>query len=199
MFHLFGYFGNVARMKVVESRGLVIIDYATPEECQNAMRFIRDDLVLFGARLHTTYAKYPNLQVRVFSLSCFFLFFIPLQVPPGTFTDVMRDYTQYPRMHRYAQGISSERVRWIVAPTVRLHVIIAGTPPPAAQEEFRKIFDKIGEVKAFKINGAKEGSKLTMGIIEFASPEMSTDALAIMHNYEFDGGKLFLSFTTKPF
>jgi hypothetical protein len=78
MFHLFGYFGNVARMKVVESRGLVIIDYATPEECQNAMRFIRDDLVLFGARLHTTYAKYPNLQVHFLPLFLFCLFLIPL-------------------------------------------------------------------------------------------------------------------------
>ena len=182
MFNLFGYFGNVARMKVIESRGLVIVDYATTEECQNAMRFIRDGLVLFGAKLHTTYAKYPNLQI-----------------PPGSFSDTLRDYTQFPRMHRYAQGISSERVRWIVAPTVRLHVIIAGAAPPDCETEFRNMFDKIGEVKAFRMDRPKEGSKLTMGIIEFASPEMSTDALAIMHNYEFEGGKLFLSFTTKPF
>jgi hnRNP-L/PTB/hephaestus splicing factor len=182
VFNLFGYFGNVARVKLLPQKNLCLVDFATPEEAQNAMRFVRG-LVLFKQHLHVCFSKYPTLNVA-----------------PGTFTDQARDYTQMPRLHRYPQGIASDRVKWIVAPTARLHVILTGRAPAVLEQDLRPLFERTGPVLSFAAehNSKADGVKVAMALVEIASPEDATNVLATWHNYEMqNGSKLFLSFTTK--
>ena len=183
IFNVFGYFGNVARVKVVPQKNMVLVDFATPEECQNAIHFVKDSLTLFGCPLHVTFSKYPKLVI-----------------PPGIANDQMRDYTTNPRIHRYPQGIASERVRWIVNPTTRLHVILTGRVPPSFKEDLHTLFERAGSVVSCAIepNNKADGFKVAMALVEMASVEDATNALAILHNHELpNGSKLFVSFTNK--
>ncbi len=184
VFNLFGYFGNVARVKVLAQKNIILVDFATPEEAQNAMRFIKSGLVLFGQPLHVSFSKYPVLSI-----------------PPAVFSDVMRDYTVLPRLHRYPQGITSDRVRWITPPTSRLHVIMTGRASPSLETDLRPLFERVGgPVKSFEVesNNKADGVKVAMALVDFGSPEDATNVLATWHNHEMsNGSKLFLSFTNK--
>ncbi len=183
IFNLFGYFGNVARIKLIQQKNLCVVDYATPEEAQNAFRFIKNGLVLFGQQLHVCFSKYPTLNI-----------------PGGSYSDTVRDYTQLPRLHRYPQGIASDRVRWISAPTARLHVILTGRAPAVLEQDLRPLFERIGPVQSFATenNNKADGVKVAMALVDMATPEDATNVLATWHNHELqNGSKLFLSFTNK--
>jgi len=86
----------IEKSKALAQKNIILVDFATPEEAHNAMRFVKSGLTLFDQQLHVSFSKYPVLSL-----------------PSGVFTDSMRDYTQLPRLHRYPQGIASDRVRWI--------------------------------------------------------------------------------------
>lgn len=181
-FNVFGYFGNVARIKMMPSRGLVLVDFATPAEANNAIRFLRN-VVLFGRHLQCVFARYPTLTV-----------------PPGVATDTMHDYTVNARIHRYPQGIESERVRWIIPPSNRLHVILTGHPPDDVISVLRPLFERAGRIAEFCLEpgkGGPGGGRNSMSLVEFETVEAATDCLAMYHNYEMGAGKLFMSFTNK--
>ena len=183
IFNLFGYFGNVARAKINPARGLVLVDYATTEEAANALCFIRPELVLFGCSLQCSFAKYPTLMV-----------------PPGITSDTMCDYTTMPRIHRYAQGIASERVRWIIAPSPRLHVILSGRPSSDLDVMLRPLFEICGRIVGFQSDKGMEGrghNRMAMTLVEFENAAQATDCLAKFHNHELPDGQLVLSFTNK--
>lgn len=51
VFNLLGYFGNVARIKALAQKNIILVDFATPEEAHNAMRFIKAGLTLLGQQV----------------------------------------------------------------------------------------------------------------------------------------------------
>jgi hypothetical protein len=120
------------------------------------------------------FAKYPTLLV-----------------PPGIMSDTMCDYTITPRIHRYAQGINSERVRWIIAPSSRLHVILSGRPCRNLVALLRPMFEACGRVLGF------HDTSSVMTMVDFESTAAATDCLATYHNFDTADGRLMISFTDK--
>jgi len=161
LFTLFGVYGDVTRVKILfNKKDSALINFANPQQAATAL-----------ANLDR--AKLWNKQIRVFASK-----HTTVQMPKDGQPDsgLTKDYSTSP-LHRFKKP-GSKNFNNIFPPSATLH--LSNIPPNVTEQQLRELFQKYGQVKAFKF--FQKDRK--MALIQMGSAEEATHALIASHNYQ---------------
>lgn len=187
VFNLFSFYGNVRRCKKIIQGSKILVEFMSPEEAQNAYQYLKGllfhrlirlhslkGMTLFGSKMKISYSRIG-----------------PISMISETFNENEQDYANK-KMFRYPQGINSNRVKFICAPTEYLHLMVTDWKP-IDQKAIMELFKPFGDIVKL-VPESKPG----MAVLCFANALSAINALASLHDYVFpDGAKLVVSFTQK--
>eukprot|EP00118_Oscarella_pearsei_P010295 m.62653 g.62653 ORF g.62653 m.62653 type:complete len:634 (+) comp35095_c0_seq1:207-2108(+) len=184
LFTLFGVYGFVMRVKILfNKRDTALVQFADPAQARLAIQCL-NGVVLFTKKLHINISTHAIVQ-------------LPRDDHDSHLT---QDYSQS-NLHRYSRnGLD---VRKIYAPSRTLHLSNFALSTPG--EEVTELFTKAGyNVEKFQWYRAKNDEKnrqaaRKMALIQLASTDEATEALIMLHNYQFsDGYRMCVSFAKNP-
>ena len=161
LFTLFGVYGDVNRVKILfNKKDSALINFSNPQQAATAL-----------ANLDR--AKLWNKQIRVFPSK-----HTTVQMPKDGQPDsgLTKDFSSSP-LHRFKKP-GSKNFNNIFPPSATLH--LSNIPPNVSEQQLRELFQKYGQVKAFKF--FQKDRK--MALIQMGSAEEATHALIATHNFQ---------------
>eukprot|EP01113_Clastostelium_recurvatum_P014172 TRINITY_DN1767_c0_g1_i1.p1 TRINITY_DN1767_c0_g1~~TRINITY_DN1767_c0_g1_i1.p1 ORF type:complete len:547 (+),score=171.99 TRINITY_DN1767_c0_g1_i1:136-1641(+) len=179
LFNLFSNYGNVLRIKILHNKpDHALVQMSDYIQASTALHYLKG-LVLFGKQMDINYSKHSYISATT-------------QDPADPHC---QDYSSsaYNRFHkRHAQpgGKMHDTYKHMCAPGTLLHV--SNLSPTADQASVEGLFAPYGPltgIKVFDINGKKQA------LIQFSTNQSAAEALVTLHNAEFDGRSIKLSFS----
>jgi len=172
LFNIFSSFGNIVKLIFIKTRAVALVEFENMSSAALAKEHLHN-VAFFGKPLRITYSKYPKIQLQ-----------------PG-------QGEKYPeqliigeeKLFRFKQGKNIV----IAPPSCTLHVSNLTKESCKDKKAISDLFGKYGEVKAVKSLFGENGKN--MCLIKMKSMEECLKVMAQLHDTEFGGRKLQISFS----
>eukprot|EP00002_Diphylleia_rotans_P032516 TRINITY_DN6839_c0_g1_i1.p1 TRINITY_DN6839_c0_g1~~TRINITY_DN6839_c0_g1_i1.p1 ORF type:complete len:262 (+),score=46.20 TRINITY_DN6839_c0_g1_i1:821-1606(+) len=172
LFRLFGYYGNVNRVKILfNKKENALVQFSSPQGANNAISFL-NDCVIKGRPIKVNMSKHPS---------------IAMPREQDLHSELTKDYSELKRF-RYSPT-NPKAASQICAPSAVLH--ISNIPPSMDEDELRLKFSEVGFVKGFQFMAGPK----RMALIQMDSPEQAISGLITYHDMEIEGYNLRVSFS----
>lgn len=172
LFNIFSNFGNIVKLIFIKTRAVALVEFENISSAAMAKESLHN-VAFFGKPLRITFSKYPKIQLQ-----------------PG-------QEEKYPeqliigeeKLFRFKQGKNIV----IAPPSCTLHVSNLTKESCKDKKSISDLFGMYGEVKAVKSLFGENGKN--MCLIKMKSMEECLKVMAQLHDTEFGGRKLQISFS----
>lgn len=182
LFFLFSNFGQVIRIKILNSKdNTALIQFQDSQQASQAMNTMNHARI-FGNTVDINISKHSFIRP-------------PLAAADGGDGKTV-DYEHSP-LNRYGNSQYSQ-TRNVAPPTNTLH--ISNLSPSTTQETLTTHLSQAGEVEGIKLfdntsTSSGSGRAKYMALVQYHDAEVAIEAMCLLHNSVVDGQNIRLSFT----
>ena len=172
LFNIFSTYGNILKLMFIKTRAVALVEFENVSNATKAKDCL-NDVTFMGKPLRITYSKYPTIQLHSGQDEKY-----PDQLIVGD-----------EKNFRFKEGKNVV----IAQPSQVLHVSNLVKEVCKDKKALSNLFSPYGEIKAVKPLFGENGKN--MCLIKMKSVEESLKAIAHLHDTEFNGRKIQISFS----